>query len=104
MKNSGKARTDRRIPTAEAARAGDRDRWRARLATRRLLSQGIGCYGGGRIMAKTHEEIAAEILAAALASGQLTTTGKSTTLQADEIATAFRRIREAVASPLPPGP
>jgi hypothetical protein len=55
-------------------------------------------------MSKTHEEIAAEILAAALASGQLTTTGKSTTLQADEIATAFKRIREAVASALPPGP
>lgn len=52
-------------------------------------------------MSKTNEEIAAEIVAAALASGQLKTESSGTTLQADEIASAFKRIRDAVASPPP---
>lgn len=50
-------------------------------------------------MGKTDNEIAAEILAAALAHKQITTRGGSTLQQADDLASAFRRIREAVAAP-----
>lgn len=49
-------------------------------------------------MSKSVEEIAAELLAAALASKAVTTTGMGSGLQAEEIAAAFRIIREAVAS------
>jgi hypothetical protein len=55
-------------------------------------------------MNKNTDEIAADILNAALANGQVKTSGSGANFQAGEIASAFKIIREAVASAIPPGP
>lgn len=49
-------------------------------------------------MSKTANEIASEILAAALASKQITVSGSGVNYQAGEIASAFKIIRDAVVS------
>lgn len=49
-------------------------------------------------MSKSVDEIAAELVAAALAANQLKTTGNNASSQAGDIASAFKIIREAVAS------
>lgn len=55
-------------------------------------------------MTKTANEIAGEILAAALASKQINVSGSGVNYQAGEIASAFRIIRDAVMSAPSPTP
>ena len=49
-------------------------------------------------MSKDPSEIAAELVAAALSSNQLKLTGNTASSQASDIASAFRIVRDAVAS------
>lgn len=55
-------------------------------------------------MNKTENEIAGEILAAALTSKQINLSGNGVNYQASEIASAFRIIRDAVVSAPSPTP
>jgi methyl-accepting chemotaxis protein len=55
-------------------------------------------------MSKTDKELAAEILQAAIAAGQVRTTSNTSTGQGDDMGSAFKRIYEAVSQELPPGP
>ena len=55
-------------------------------------------------MNKDVAEIAASILNAAIANGQVKTSGNGANFQAGEIASAYKIIRDAVASEIPPGP
>ena len=55
-------------------------------------------------MSKSTDELAADILVAALASAQIRTESGSASLQGDEVASAYKKIRDAVASQPSPGP
>lgn len=55
-------------------------------------------------MSLTNREMATEILKAALAAGVVKSTSNSSTGQGDDIGSAFKRIHEAVAKDLLPGP
>lgn len=52
----------------------------------------------------TDKEMATEILKAALAAGVVTSSSNTSVGQGDDIGSAFKRIYEAVAKDLPPGP
>lgn len=50
-------------------------------------------------MSKTMDELATEIMVAALAGGQVKTTASSGAQQGSDIASAYKKIREGVAGP-----